>query len=278
MVLLHKRNLLQKVQMKHSSVVAGLSFFILFLCGCAVDQDIQSELVIDVDDDFQVRLVENLKTPADDLIWILESIRNPDCAGDTLLAQVRDFGSAMRVDIELIPQMSNCLPATQKLQARVSTPPLQIGRIPISVNFQELVPNRGELLVGDRDFQLNMETTHGFYLPYKKLHRVPENLVWGYVSFGSVYRQFAQEFLDQLAAITEKRDMAPGAYGYFEISGENDITVLGQEKEPFNAQAFYGFYEFSDLAGIRALIQEYQEEFPGMRFFVINSDGEVLSE
>jgi hypothetical protein len=264
--------------MKYSSEFVGLIGLIFLITGCSVDQDVQNELVIDVDDDFQVRLVENLQTPANDLIWILESIRNPDCAGDTLLAEVLDFGNALRLDVELIPQMGNCLPATQKLQTQVSTAPLEISRIPISINFQELVPNRGELLVGDRDFQLNMETTHGFYLPYKKLQRVPDNLVWGYVSFGSVYRQFAQEFLDRLALITEKRDLDPGAYGYFEISGEKEITVFGQEKEPFNAQAFYGFYEFSKLASIRALVQEYQEEFPGMRFFVINSYGKVLSE
>jgi hypothetical protein len=265
--------------MKSYKAIVGLSWLvILLLSGCAVDKEIQNELIIDVDDDFRIRLLENLETRALDLVWVLESIRNPECSGDTLVADVNQFGSALRVDVELVRQVGNCLPATRTIQTEATTGPLDIGQIPLNINFQELVPNRGALLVGDRDFQVEMETTHGFYLPYKRLQRIPQDLVWGYVGFGSVYRQFAQEFLDGLAKITTSQDLNPGSYGYFEISSDQEITVLGQEKEPFNSQAFYGFYNAGDLDDIQALIREYQEEFPGMRFYAINSYGKVLAE
>ena len=252
--------------------------FLFLIQSCNPDQNGQNEIIIDVDDDFQIRFLEDLSSPQEDLILVLESIRNSECQGDQLIAKVNNYSNAIRIEVDVIPSRIGCEPGSAPIRTEGHTGSLEIGKLPISINFQELIPNNGSMLIGDRSYQLEMETTHGFYLPYKSLNRVPENLVWGYISFGSVYRQFAQEFVEELRLIFKDQQLGLGNYGHFEVASDQKITVLGQEKETFNSQSFAGFYSPEDLNQIQALIQDYKEKYTGIKFYVINSKGVRLAD
>lgn len=247
---------------------------LLFSLSCSLNEPAVNKVVIDVDDDFKLTFRENLRTPEDDLIFYLESIENRECEADTVLMRVDNFITALRVDIDVVNSNSDCLPGLKPASTKTASTSIRRGRTALSVQLEELVDNQGQIYNEDQGFSLRMETTHGFYLPYETLRRIPASSIWGYVGFTPSFRQEAQSFLDRLHDLTGSTEVEEGQYGYFSVNKDGEIRVDGQEDIIMYAQPFMRSFQLIDKSDIRSLFEEYQEQYPTMRFFFVDSTGD----
>jgi len=246
----------------------------LFALGCNLNQSADNEVVIDVDDDFKLTFRENLETIDDDLLFFLESIDNRECEADTLLMQIDDFATAVRIDIDVVNSTGACLPGNTPAKTQAASATLRNDRLALSIKLEDLVNNQGAILKNDRDFSIQMETTHGFYLPYETILRVPRSSIWGYVGFSPTFREEAQAFLNQFQALTQGLEAEEGQYGYFSVDKDQEIRVQGQESVIMYTQPFLRAFELARKRDIKSLFEEYQEKYPTMKFVFYDSFGE----
>jgi hypothetical protein len=247
---------------------------LLFTLSCNLNESGVNEVVIDVDDDFKLTFRENLRTPEDDLIFYLESIENRECEADTLFMRVDNFVTALRVDIDVVNSNSDCLPGLSPARTQAESSKIRDGKTALSIHLEDLVDNNGNIFNDDQGFRVQMETTHGFYLSYEYLRRVPASSLWGYVGFTPTFRQEAQNFLDRLHTLTGSIEVEEGEYGYFSVNKDQEVRVDGQEDIIMYAQPFLRSFRLANKRDIRSLFEEYQEKYPTMRFTFFDSSGD----
>lgn len=248
------------------------------LWSCRVNKENDNDIVIDVNDEFRIQMLEDLRTPEDDLIFQLESIKNRECEKDTVVFDINNFGNAMTININVQNSGFPCDLGVSRVGTQASTGAISNIRLPLSIRLEELVSNQGDLLSDETSYQLAMETTYGFYLPYDKLQKVPSDMVWGYVAFTPFFNSVAEEFIAKLESLTQESEVASGNYGYFEVDNNNELSVLEEEGEVFNTTAFLRGFDIGDSRRLQSLINDYQQNYPGMRFFMRDSFGNILSE
>lgn len=251
-----------------------LSLLLLFGLGCQLNQSTDSDIVIDVDDDFKLTFRENLTTAADDLLFELESINSRECEADTLLMHLDNFPTAVRIDVNVVNTSGPCLPGSIPAKTQVTSAGIDRPRVALFIHLEDLVDNQGDIIKNDRDISLEMETTHGFYLPYETLLRVPRSSIWGYVGFTPALRQEAQTFLERFQRLTKSIEVEEGQYGHFTVNKDKKVVqVLGQEDLVMYTQPFLRSFSVADEQTIKGLFEEYQEKYPTMRFVFYNSFG-----
>lgn len=253
-----------------------IGWCILFFSSCQLTKQGDNDIVIDVDDDFKFTFLENLRTPEDDLIFFLESIRNKECEGDTVKLDLNHLESAITLNIDVINPSGPCLPGISKINTRANTSLLKRDRMGLSIKLESLIANQGDILRDNDGFSIKMETTYGFYLPYESMKRIPENTLWGYVGFPNNYRLIAQEFVLDLSQITQDLDLGEGHYGYFEVSKEKNISILEESKTALSTQNFLRDFAVGDSRKIEALVNEYKEKYPSMQFLLRDSYGKII--
>lgn len=239
---------------------------VMALQSCILNQKTENEVVIDVDDDFQLRYLENLDTPEDDLIFILESIRNRACERDTVLMKIETFASALRVDIDVVNTPGTCMPGTVPSSTMASTAGMKNDRTALSIHLEDLVDNQGAINKDDKTYSINMETTYGFYFPYETLQRIPRSSIWGYVGFGPNFAPMAQEFLEAFYGKTDAIEVDEGQYGYFSIDKKGDIRIDSLHSLAMYSQPFIRSYNIGDLQAVKGLFADFKEKYPSMRF------------
>lgn len=249
---------------------------VILLGSCQVNQQGDNNIVIDVDDDFKLTFLEDLRTPADDLLFTLESIRNRECEADTVTMDLNHLASAIAINIDVLNTSASCTPGTSRISTNTSTDELLKDRMTLSIKLEALIANQGDIIVGDESIDIRMETTYGFYLPYESMQRVPDNLVWGYLGFTNESRPGAQEFIDRLNTLTTVADIGEGQYGYFELSNATDLTVLEEQNTTKATQPFLRNFELGDARQIEALFNEIKERYPSLEMVLRDSYGKIL--
>jgi hypothetical protein len=246
------------------------------LQACSLNKKADNEVVIDVDDEFQLRYVENLMTPEDDLIFFLESIRNRECERDTVVMEIATFSSAVRLDIDVVNATNNCLPGTQPSTTEAATANMENSLTALSIHLEGLVDNQGQILKDDQTYSIKMETSYGFYLPYETMRRVPESSIWGYVGFTPNFSSIAQDLIDELYNLSDDINLEEGQYGYFTADKNGDIRIEGLNELAMYTRPFIRSYKPGNLIAVRALFEKYKEQYPGMKLVFYDSFGNVF--
>jgi hypothetical protein len=120
-----------------------------------------------------------------------------------------------------------------------------------------------------------METLDGISIPNSRLYKVPQNTIWGYVSYSSIdAEEQADEFLNELNSIAEAKPFLDGYYGYFSM--ENDkLTVLTEDFPKVLGKTFGLDYDGGndELIGI---LENYRSLYPSLVFKIFTSTGEAF--
>lgn len=248
----------------------------VILGACQVNRQGDNNLVIDVDDDFRLTFLENLSTPQEDLIFYLESIRDRQCEADTVSMVLDHYASVIAINIDVINTSGECLPGTSRISTDVSTDELLKDRMALTIKLETLIANQGDILKDEETITIKMETTNGFYLPYESMKKVPDQLVWGFVSISPESRPGAQSFIDRLNSLTTAAEVGEGQYGYFTISSETDLTVMEEQALSISTQPFLRSFKPENTRQIEALFNEIKEQYPSLKMLLRDSYGKVL--
>ncbi len=248
------------------------------LNACKVD-DPSGDLVIEVDDDFQLTMLEDLTTPEDDLHFKFESIRSKACDQDTVLIDLDNFGTALIMNINVQSTASNCQVTDQKAVTQTLSGELTQDNVSVSIKFTNVVANQGNLLLDNDSYELKMETSYGFYVAYETLRKVPRNSIWGYIGFTPNLSNIAQSLIQDIEDQSSSIDLTSGNYGYFDVSADKDIKILDQEQEVVSTRPFVRNYgTVADLQVITSIIQDYKERYPNLRLNIRDSFGNIIAE
>lgn len=251
-----------------------LLLVLLLMQSCQLNQLGDGNIVIDINDDFRLTFRENLATyGVDDLLFFLESIENRECSRDTLEVTVDNYATAVRLAIDVVNTNGACEVGRSPAQTQVLSGPLVHERTGLYVQLEGLVDNKGFLLKDEAGFTISMETSHGFYLPYEALQRVPPSAIWGYIGYPPANRDQAQACFNALQALTRNIEVEEGEYGHFQVGKNQEVRVLGQEDNVLYTQAFLRSFDLSDREAIQALFEDYEEEYPLMKLVFYDSFG-----
>jgi len=251
-----------------------LLLVLLLMQACQLNNLGDGNIVIDINDDFRLTFRENLATYGeDDLLFFLESIENRECSLDTLEVSVDNYATAVRLAIDVVNTSGSCEVGRRPSQTQVLSGPLVHERTGLYVQLEGLVDNKGYLLKDDTGFTIAMETSHGFYLPYETLQRVPSSAIWGYIGYPPANREQAQACFDELQALTRSIEVEEGEYGHFQVGKNQEVRVLGQENNVLYTQAFLRAFNLSDRTAIQTLFEDYEEEYPLMKLVFYDSFG-----
>lgn len=233
-----------------------LACLLLLVLSCADAPIDDNEVVINIPIDFTVDMWENLEGNArDNLDLIVKTTRVYDCTNFEIDTQLDEGEKTFVLTLEDIIEPSDCEPYPAAAQAWINLDELSIGNYTILINLKDAITNQGSLVVSDARFVLEMESPDGIELLREELNRVPENFIWGYVSYeGNNSLATVNNFIVALEQIAPTNLISDGYYGHFSINN----TQLELEANPTygNSLTFYNHFEQSEDL-LTELINEY---------------------
>lgn len=253
-------------------------FFLLLAClmgihACNISSPDDTVLVPEVEDEFYLDMWEKLTPEGRYFEWHLQTIGNANCVETYLDYTYNQGGRDIDLGINAIINPVDCSPGEQPLEANVDAGRLVNDNYNLSFRLRESVTNDGQLSVTNNLYQVNFERLSGLVLLRNKLHRIPDQVIWGYVhAKDSELKTVATSLINDLSQITEPVILEDGYYGYFNIL-DHSIS-LNNDFTPIGAMIFY--YNLSgDDRVLSDLIAENRETYKeGLEIRVFNTLGE----
>lgn len=221
---------------KYRVVLALFSLF-CFFSACKVESLGDPIIVPFVDQEFNLDLWQTLggSTPSNLEIQMF-TIEEEDCLNTQILSDYDRVGRELSLTLYdiLDPEVCDPGPApAMGVQLITDATPDVYG---LKVELQDAVSNQGTLTVTEDAYLIEMEEENGINWLHYELHRIPENALWGYLT----YTNAAEEnrvtvFLEEINELSSELPLDEGYYGYFSIT--NSGNGLAVKDAPGTGQA-----------------------------------------
>lgn len=210
-----------------------LSLLLLSAFGaCRVEEDAQ-DVVFTIPPEYTVDLFRERPGPADAPVfglW-LESMGNTECP-DGIDVQTNIDGSGISVRILGAKKKASCPGDSARAKQFVPIGNLNDGIYTFKLSLRDVIVNDGVLTVASGRYSLSMTAVQGVLIDNYVLEPAPADIVWGYVLTPDEASQpVSENFLSDLKLQTGDKDLAPGFYGPFTISGTGKM-ILHKSTEP----------------------------------------------
>lgn len=263
--------------MRHFLPVCVLAGAILWmgLGSCELANIGDPIIVSDIEEEFRIAVLEKLSPGERSLQFEIETIEDEPCANAVIEARLTKVSYQVRVSLQDILAPADCIPGTAPAFTSLDAGLLPAGYYRLTIDLKSEVVNEGQIIVrGDR-YLIDMETTNGFTLPEKELLRIPENTIWGYVTYESTSDEaLATDFQESIAALADNGAFARGYYGHFQVTG-NHVVVRNAPRENRIKQFAYGYS--GEVETLQQLIDQYRAAYgERLQIYLINDDGDVF--
>lgn len=232
-------------------------------------------IVSDVEEEFHIAALEKLSPGERSLQFEIETIQDEPCANAVIEARLTKVSYQVRISLQDILAPTDCIPGTAPAFTNLDAGRLPAGYYQLTIDLKSEVVNEGQIVVrGDR-YLIDMETTNGFTLPEKELLRIPENTIWGYVTYEAMNDEaLAAEFQKAIAALSDNAAFSRGYYGHFRVAGAN-VVVRNAPQEEQIKQFAYGYS--GETETLQQLIDQYRAAYgERLQIRLFNDDGEVF--
>lgn len=262
--------------MKSRIAIAGL--FLLFgLASCNLTSLDEPIVVANVEDEFYIDLWEDLGKTERTFSIIFQTIENFECTNFSI--NVSDLLGEKNFNfiVNEIITPNNCDPGQAPAIRSIGIGDLNAGPYNLNINLKNIVTNQGRLNVGDDRFTIYLETENGIKLLHRELRRVPDQFIWGFLSYEEPeMAATAQEFLNTIDSSTEEIALEPGYYGYFTIKDDGTIFIL--RDVPANTTEITSFfYRYDQNTGLlEDAVEAFKSEHPEVQLLVRHSDGSIF--
>ncbi len=211
-------------------------YLLFFLCITACQpENTDPDINIDISDELKIELWEVLDQSQRMLELRVTTLETLDCENYSISYTLNQTGNSSTVSINNILPPHECIPGSAPAANQINLGHFQDGEYPIQLNLtNNEITNIGRLTVKPRYYQVEMESNHGIFIPWKTLKTVPENLVWGYLTIDNVDSEeqnvIFEEFNTRIAPWTEVIGLSQGEYGYFKIENGNPSSIKDQQE------------------------------------------------
>lgn len=223
--------------------------------------------------EFYISLSETLSPDQRFTYFNIQTIEDGECLNGTIDVWFQQLGNGLKLSINDVVIPEDCIPGSAPSIANVGVGILEPGFYPVDLSLGNTIKNEGSLLVQDNRYELNLETEDGVILLHKELFRVPENTIWGYVSFDEeTDADFAYDLLALLSDGRQVPEMEKGYYGYFTINNSPEfIEVTGA---PDSGYLFpFILTKESDWNQVKSLAQNFVSEHPNITVRIFDDVG-----
>ncbi|MCB0554140.1 MAG: hypothetical protein KDD02_11355 [Phaeodactylibacter sp.] len=232
---------------------------ICLAAGCNLSSLEDRIVVPDVEDEFYLDLWESLTPQGRFLEFRLRTIENEDCLNASIDHEIRQVQGNIALSINEVQQSQECVPGQAPASANARVGILQSGFYTVEVGLRKTVSTKGQLILTPDNYNLSLDSGGGVVLLHSQLKRIPEQSIWGYVSYeNDGLKDVAQNLVQDILARCELQSLKNGYYGYFTI--EDGTLRLPNTVAPEGAFSFqYRLVESKE--NIQALLESYRSEY-----------------
>lgn len=253
-----------------------LSFlaFLFFLGGCSYFNDPGSELVLNVDNEFEIDIRESLLSDGRELQFYMTAINDVMCEESELILDASKSVNLINIVISEIAMTNGCDVGTSFPSGEVSFN-LRNSRYDLMIQVKDHTSQSGFLDVNDTEYTINLDDTKGLILERNNLKRIPEKFMWGHYPSDNAGQS------DRVASFLAENDLvfrplthlAEGYYSYFSIDRNGNIKF---DDLPYSGASKKIAFDNIDLESAKTLITNFKQENPDLKLTMYFSDGTIL--
>ncbi|MEL6923966.1 MAG: hypothetical protein AAFO94_07950, partial [Bacteroidota bacterium] len=188
--------------MKNNYILYLLIFSLFISITACRKTDINPELVINVDDEFTLDLWEDLQTGSPQFNLLVQTIKEYDCADNTIRHRIDPRENIVVITLEQIDQKSDCTPGQAPASSLIPLEGLAPGNYGLRIKLKETIPNEGSLTITPKKYTLTLsDESVGIKLVRNELLRVPRGTIWG---FGAYQSDSDKTYLDKFFSDLEQ--------------------------------------------------------------------------
>jgi len=256
--------------MLKSTNIGALVFLLLFMIGCK-DEPIDENVDVMIEDEFKIFLWENLGDNDRNFHFNLETIKSESCENTLLDVSPWASGNNISLTIYDIPE-PDCPSPTFVSNANIDIGSLNPQIYDMTISLKNVIQNEGVLTVENDFYELKMKDLDGIIVPEKRLYKVPQNSIWGYVASDSNAGLVADGFINDLNPMVDDQEYSDGYYGYFSVEN-NNLTILKNSISKNSIHTF-GFSFEGDNADLINVLSMHRTQNPDVDFKIFTSKGE----
>ncbi len=250
-------------------------WMLLILSGCNVGLEENPKLITDIDNEFSIDLFESLAPQKRGLEFRTTAINNRRCVGYKINQElsVGFFSVNLNLSKVVVSGQQSC-DTQETVTAIAKLSALENGVYDLQFNINKNIVSKGKLLVSNEDYELVFNAVNGIILLNKKLNRIPNQTVWGFVGYrgnnlDDVYEQLVNEF----KGLTQVTQLSVGNYGYFNIDADHQIQP---KTFPSNGKYFSVIGHYENIEAIRQLVEKYRTAHSELTLNFYTANGDVF--
>lgn len=260
--------------MLKSTNIGAIVFFLIFIVGCKPDPVVE-DVNITIEDEFKILLWESLEGNDRSFYINVETIKSESCENTLIDVAPSIVGNDISITIHDIPEPDCPAPIF------IADVNVEFGTLDFSqsyetiISLKNVIQNQGTLKVESDYYELKMKELNGIVIPEKRLYKVPQNTIWGYIaSDNSNADSVSDGFITELNDVTDPQDYLDGYYGYFSTEN-NELTILKRNISQGSVRTF-GFSYDGDTTDLMDILSNYRSQFANTEFKIFTSKGEEL--
>jgi len=195
-----------------------LAYSLLAIHSCRIDEGPNLNNIVQIPGTFELQFHEEIGHLTRSLVLDLNTLRYYECKNYSILTEKEYVDGVLEISLKDVLPPETCISGNEQAHDTISLGYLIEGEHPIRFKVKSVIENDGVLHVQADRYTLEMESEDGLEIKRYELMRLPENLVWGYISYESSLTDIANSFLNELNALTSAADLADGDYAYFSWS------------------------------------------------------------
>ncbi|WP_235296109.1 hypothetical protein [Portibacter marinus] len=252
----------------------GLFLVLLLFGGCSLFNEPGSELILNVDNEFEVDIIEHLQPEGRDLRFAMSSINEVMCEESELVLQTAKSSNAINIKINEIAVMDNCNSGMSYPYGEADFK-LRNRDYQLSIQVKELNSHFGMLNVSEEEYIITMEDSKGLVLTRNNLQKIPNSFAWGY------YQNTANGSSDLISSFLRENNLVvrplvhlkPGFYSYFSIDSEGNVII---DDLPYSGSIEKIAFDNIDLTKVKDNLSTFKTQNPDLKFTMYFSDGTIL--
>jgi hypothetical protein len=251
-----------------------LLFLGLFITSCQPDE-VSPEININISDELQIELWEVLDPNQRELELRVSTLELLGCENYSISFSSYQTTNNSIISINNIVSPNECVTGQAPASSQVDLGQFSEGDHSIELNLKDSeITNLGLLKVRQNFYELEMESDHGIFLPWKVLNSVPEDLLWGYLIFEENADQVAiiEAFNTRMAPWIDNIILFNGEYGHFNVENRRVIEIKDRQKTI--SENLFVFKQTGPSIEIKAVLDDLRSDFSEQfSFRVLFSDG-----
>lgn len=244
---------------------------ICFFASCAGFNNPGSELILNVDNEFEIGILEVLGEDSRSIEFTITSLDKQSCQETKLDLQHKTTLNSLNINISDIILPAECGVKGSYPEGKVQFN-LTEREYELQVDIQDIVQHKGILNVKDNSYELTIGSEKGLILGTGLLQRIPENFVWGYyqTSIETELSNLRTFFQNSNLEIERLTNMDAGYYSYFDIDSEGNL-IIEDLPSSGNVQPF-GFMNMP-IAELKTKVENFKVENPNLNLNFFGADG-----